>query len=111
MTEEVLQPECYKRHAEIENHIKEGKGWRATIITVGLAIFIQVGAFLVMWGSLTTTVKKNTDYLWGDITPKVHNNIRDIDRILTKLDSIKMIAIMGDKGEKGDKGDKGRDGK
>ena len=33
----ILQPECYTRHAEIENHIKEGKFWRGVIITVAVA--------------------------------------------------------------------------
>lgn len=31
--DEVLQPEGYKRHAEIEGHIKEGKFWRGVMVT------------------------------------------------------------------------------
>lgn len=34
---EILQPECYKRHAEYDGHIKEGKFWRGVIISVVIA--------------------------------------------------------------------------
>ena len=56
----TLTPECYKRHANIEAHIKEGEGWRAVIITLAIAIVIQIAGFLVMWGSLTKMVEINT---------------------------------------------------
>lgn len=59
-TELILNPECYKRHAAIESHIKEGEGWRAAIITLVIAVIIQVAGFLTMWGSVTKMVEINT---------------------------------------------------
>jgi hypothetical protein len=38
--EVILQPECYKRHAEIEGHIKEGKFWRGTIVTAAISFMV-----------------------------------------------------------------------
>ena len=63
MEEITLQPECFKRHAVIENHIEEGKGWRSLIITLVLAMVIQIGAFLQMWGSINKMVEINTKRL------------------------------------------------
>jgi len=42
----VLQPECYKRHAEIDGHIQEGKFWRGVIITVTIA---GMGILIGQW--------------------------------------------------------------
>ena len=61
--ETVLQPECYKRHAEIEMHIQEGKGWRTAIIALVLAIIVQISGFLMLWGQLTKMVEINTKRL------------------------------------------------
>ena len=58
--EDKLQPDCYKRHAEIENHIQEGKGWRSLIITLTITIMLQVGIFLQMWGGINKMVEVNT---------------------------------------------------
>ena len=46
MPEQVLQPECYERHAEIKTHINEGKFWRGTIVTFGIAFGgIMIGQY------------------------------------------------------------------
>lgn len=58
--EDKLQTDCYKRHAEIENHIQEGKGWRSLIITLTITIMLQVGIFLQMWGGINKMVEVNT---------------------------------------------------
>ena len=56
--------------------IESMKGLKATLFTVSLAILIQVGTFLYLWGGLTTTVE---------------TNVKTIDKILTKLDSVKIV--------------------
>ena len=67
----IMQPECYTRHAEIGNHISEGKFWRATIITIGIAFGgIMIGQFnmavennnkmIALNSKLTTMVEVNT---------------------------------------------------
>ena len=93
-TEEIkLQPECYKRHAEIENHITEGKGWRFAIIGILITLMTQVGAFLFMWGGITSTVQKNSDYIWGELTSMTKENTRNLDRLMSKLEDVKVIAV------------------
>ena len=59
----VLQPDCYKRHAEIESHLKEGAGWRTAIISLVIAMIIQIGTFLTLWGRITQMVEINTKRL------------------------------------------------
>jgi len=53
------------------------KGLRPTIYMITLAILLQVGTFLYLWGGLTTTVQ---------------GNVKSIERILTKLDNIKIVG-------------------
>jgi hypothetical protein len=79
---EPLQPECYKRHAEIENHITEGRGWRGVMITVVITLIVQVCSFLIMWGSLTKTVEVNT------------KRITDLEIIHPRGDNGKMISML-----------------
>ena len=73
MKDEItLQPECYTRHAEIENHIKEGRFWRGVIITVAIAgTGILIGQYnmsiennnkaTALLSKLTTMVEVNTN--------------------------------------------------
>ena len=63
------------------------------MFTISVAILIQVGAFLVMWGSLTTTVNRN---------------VKDISKILNKLDGIKIVYAEGVRGEQGIQGIRGK---
>ena len=77
---------CMKEEflGQVKEFMNNYKGMKATMFTIAVAILIQVGAFLIMWGSLTTTVKQN---------------VKDIDKILTKLDNVKIVgyAIAGEK--------------
>jgi len=73
---------------QMQEFINTTKGFKATLFTIALAIVIQVATFLFLWGSLTTTVKTNSDYMWNDIAPKTLENTRNIDRILTRLEYI-----------------------
>ena len=41
----------------VKEFIENSKGLKATMFTISFAILLQVGAFLYLWGSLTTTVK------------------------------------------------------
>jgi len=115
--EKDMRPECYKRHAEIDNHIIEGKGWRMAIIGILITVITQVGAFLFMWGGLTNTVNKNSSYLWGELTDSARENTRNMDRLMVKLENIKLIAVVGDQGipviqgEQGIQGVPGKAGK
>lgn len=49
--------DCYLRHAEVENHLKESKGWRTLMTSLVVAMIIQVGTFIFMWGRLTMQVE------------------------------------------------------
>jgi hypothetical protein len=53
----IMGEECFKRHAEIDGHIGEGKFWRGVIIALILAIVVQLGAFLMNFQRLTTMVE------------------------------------------------------
>ena len=75
---------------KIKEFMKSTKGIRATLFTMSLAIIVQVVTFSFLWGSLTTTVTKNTDQLWNKTIPIVDQNTRDIDKILGKLDFIEV---------------------
>jgi hypothetical protein len=59
---------------------------KVAMITITITIFIQVGSFLYLWGGLTKTVEKNTDYVWGTLTTQTTENTRNIDKILSKLE-------------------------
>ena len=78
---------------KIKEFMQNTKGLKATMFTISVAILIQVGAFLVMWGSLTTTVNRN---------------VKDISKILNKLDGIKIVYAEGVRGEQGIQGIRGK---
>ena len=67
------------------------KGLKATIFTISCAILLQIGGFIWMWSSLTTTVNQNTEHLWKNITPQMTTNTRNIDKILSKLEFISIV--------------------
>jgi hypothetical protein len=89
---------------EVKEFIQNSKGLKATVFTVAIAVLIQVGTFLFLWGSLTTTVKNNTDQLWNKTIPTVTENTRNIDKILGKFELISVI-----RGQKGETGEAGKD--
>jgi hypothetical protein len=68
---------------EVKEFIANSKGLKATMFTLAIAILIQVGTFLFLWGGLTTTVK---------------NHDKSIDKMLTKLDNIKIVYAQGENG-------------
>jgi hypothetical protein len=59
--------------------ISESKGLKATMFTISVAVLLQVGTFLFLWGGLTTTVATHE---------------KNINRVLSKLDSIKLIGYV-----------------
>ena len=77
---------------KIIEFVSEMKGFKTTLFTLALAIFLQVGTFLFLWGGLTTTVK---------------NHENNINKILVKLDKVKIVYARGEQGMQGEKGDKG----
>ena len=91
MTEPVLQPECYKRHAAIEGHIEEGKMWRGAIIGIILTVLLQIGSFIYFYGRLTYMVEIDSKRLY-------------------ELESL-FPRSKGDRGEKGVQGIQGIPGK
>jgi benzoyl-CoA reductase/2-hydroxyglutaryl-CoA dehydratase subunit BcrC/BadD/HgdB len=94
MEETALHPECYKRHAEIENHIKEGNGWRVTIIGIMITALLQVGTFIYFYGRLTYMVENDS-------------------KRLTYLEDMfpRSKGEKGGQGIQGIRGEAGRDGK
>jgi len=68
---------------KIIEFMSEVKGFKATLFTIALAILIQVITFAFLWGGLTTTVKSH--------------NI-NINKILTKLDNVKIVYARGEQG-------------
>lgn len=82
---ECKQEEIIGRIKEFIGSMKDTK----TIMTgIVVTIIIQVGSFLFLWGSLTTTVKKNSEHIWQTITPQTTENTRNIDKILGKIELI-----------------------
>lgn len=71
---------------KFEEFMDNTKGLKATLFIVAMAIAVQVGTFLYLWGGLTNTVQTHQ---------------KDIDKILTKLDTISFVYAQGEKGEQG----------
>ena len=70
--------ECTKEEflGQVKEFMINFKDMNVTTKAIVIAIITQIAVFLVMWGGLITTVKQN---------------VKDIDRILAKLDSIKIV--------------------
>ena len=90
MSEPCIQQEKIGR---FEEFIENTKGMRTAIAGIIVAIIIQVMAFLFMWGGLVNTVNRNTEYLWKDLSVSTRENTRNLDRLMTKLEGIKFIAL------------------
>ena len=73
---------------KVKEFMLETRGFKKTLFTIAIAISVQVCTFLYLWGGLSTTVTKNTDFIWNELGPKATENTRNIDRILTKLEYI-----------------------
>jgi hypothetical protein len=95
MAHECIQEENIGKFKEF---MENTKGFKATLFAIALAILLQVGTFLFLWGDLTRTVKINTEQIWSKLTPTAEANKTNIEKILTRLDSIKIVgyAIAGE---------------
>lgn len=62
---------------KFKEFMENSKGMKATMFTIALAILLQVGAFLFLWGGLMTTVK-------------VHDQA--IERLVAKFDKLKVVG-------------------
>jgi hypothetical protein len=72
------------------------KGLKATMAMMAITILLQVGTFLYLWGGLTRTVEMNSKQIWENNTPNIMQNTRDIDKILEKVQAIKLIGVIGE---------------
>lgn len=81
---------------KIIEFIDSQKGTKILQWSIVGVIIVQVGAFLVMWGSLTETVKTHD---------------KNFERVWSKLDKVQLIgyAVAGEKGEQGKQGIPGKD--
>jgi len=61
---------------KFEEFMSNTKGLKATLFTIAVAIILQVGSFLYLWGGLTTTVT-------------VHD--KAIDNLVKKFDNVKIV--------------------
>jgi hypothetical protein len=75
MTHDCIQEEVIGR---IKEFIENFKGMKVILVSIIITILVQVGTFLFLWGCLVTTVNKHE---------------RDIDKILQKLDSIRVVVV------------------
>jgi hypothetical protein len=64
---------------KIIEFIEGMKGFKATLFTIALAIILQVGTFL---------------YLWGGLTTKVSGHDKSLSSICAKLDKIQLIGYV-----------------
>jgi len=90
-THDCIQQEEIGRMKE---YISNNKGVQTTLRLVVWAIAVQIGKFLFLCGQLTQTVTNNTDYLWNNIAPEVRETTRNVDKILAKLDSIRIVSVV-----------------
>ena len=90
MAHECLQQETI---GKIKEFMENAKGFKATFLVIAMTILLQVGTFLYLWGSLTTTVNQNTKQVWSELTPKTIDNAKSIAEICTQLKGIKLIGI------------------
>jgi hypothetical protein len=76
-----MNHECKQENflGQVKEFMNSYKGTKALQFTVVGVIIVQVGAFLVMWGSLTTTVK-------------VHD--KNINFLMSKFNNIKLIGYV-----------------
>ena len=80
---------------EMEKHMDEGVGWRVALLGVIITIFIQVGAFLYLWGGLTTVVNVNTKK-WTVLEPEHQTLIKDVEVLKEKSYGYRGVPVMVD---------------
>jgi hypothetical protein len=87
--------ECYQEEklGGILEFIKSMKNTNNLLCGILISIVLQVVTFAFLWGSLTTTVSKNTDYLWMTLSPQTAENTRNIDKILAKFEMVAVTKV------------------
>ncbi|CAK0754887.1 conserved hypothetical protein [Azospirillaceae bacterium] len=89
MAHECSKEDFLGRVAEFMDNMK---GFKATLFAIALAIVLQVGTFLYLWGGLTTTVAKNSEQIWCKLTPTADQNAKNIAILLEKFKNVKLIG-------------------
>jgi hypothetical protein len=71
--------ECSKEEflGQVKEFMDGCRGMKGTLFTIAITILLQVGTFLYLWGGLVTTVK-------------VHD--KAIDKLVSKLDNVKLVG-------------------
>ena len=100
-----LHPDCYVRHAAMDNHINEGKFWRGTIIAFVLAF----SGILV--GQYNMSIQNNEKIisLTSKLSQIAESNIKRLDRMEDKI--FYYVGERGSDGKTGATGAAGKDGK
>jgi hypothetical protein len=117
MEERRKNHECTKEEllGRIIEFMNSAKATQAVLISMGATMVLQIVTFAFLWGQLTTTVAKNTEYLWKEVAPKTMENTKNIDKILAKFELITVIqgstGTTGPQGICGIQGEKGNDGR
>jgi hypothetical protein len=78
---------------KIEEFMQESKTIKIQLMGIATVIITQIIVFGFLWGTLTNTVNKNSEYIWGDLTISTRENTRNLDRLMAKLEDIKFIAL------------------
>lgn len=82
--------ECVKEEflGGVKEFMDSLKGFKSAIYSIVIAILIQVGSFLFLWGSLTTTVKTHD---------------KTIEKIVYKLENMQIIGYANAEAPNGSK--------
>ena len=84
-----MQHDCVQQEeiGKIKEFINNTKGMRTAIGGIVVAIILQVGTFLFLWGGLMTTVKihdKTIDVVCADM--------KSFSKLAVKLEGIKLVG-------------------
>lgn len=82
----MKEHECLKENflGQVKEFMNSYRGTKALQFSIVAVIVVQVGAFLVMWGSLTTTVKSHD---------------KALDKLTDKLDKVQLVGYAYADGE------------
>ena len=92
----IKEHECIQQEfiGKAKEFMNSSKGNKPILWSLIFTMLIQIGTFLYLWGALTQVVNKNNDYLWGSVTTGLNENTRNVDKILTKLENVRLVAYM-----------------
>jgi len=91
MHSDVL-PECKETHKRYDDHIKEGERWRLAILGIIATFIMYVTGFVYLSGKFSAIVDKNTEQIWEKLTPACESNTVNIEKLMTKLENVKIIG-------------------